>query len=272
MDTLFTPSTVEPVLRRLSNAPGNDRCVWRITVAGEEYEATAAIAAGMWSTQKAAQLGDTMYNRGALNSPEDPTRAERVGRLAEVGFAKLFGLAVDSSYRQGGDDTDFRLPDGSKLDVKARLGSAIAQPDEGWTGLVKARNAYGDLAWLKSDAYIFTYVVEDRVNGNAVVEFIGWADRRLVESQPIVASRRAGLGIANYEIAAKTMRAMRDLPLAVAQGVGQGEAPAVVVRRPSPFGMLRQPKAPVVPVAAVVPMAPVKMLPFGIMRHLPRAA
>src|SRR6185295_3287464 len=41
------------------------------------------------------------------------------GKLGEVAFGRCFGYAVDWSIHAGGDGYDFRLRDGSTVDVKA---------------------------------------------------------------------------------------------------------------------------------------------------------
>ena len=162
-----------------------------VAVSGEDYQACVVASMNMWGNTKPGT-----YGKGLTNLPNDPYRVSRVGRLGEMGFARLLGTYPDLEYKKGGDDSDFTYK-GLTIDTKT------AFSNYGFA-LVYAENESGRLIPLKSDIYVFGFLkFEFRTTNRAEITYVGYASKELILAQPIVPARRGTHK--NYELPYKKL-------------------------------------------------------------------
>jgi hypothetical protein len=94
------------------------------------------------------------YGKGILNDKNDVHKTERIGRLGEIAYGKLFNCDPDLEYRRGGDKYDFLLGD-KKIDVKT------SAHNHGNFHYVVHSDDRGHVYDLRCDIYIFFYLVEE---------------------------------------------------------------------------------------------------------------
>lgn len=137
-----------------------------VLIKQEEYLECVRAAKNMWCSSKPG-----IYGRGLLNTPTDPTRTERMGRLGEKALSLYLNLKPDFEYKELGDAGDlvFGL---NKVDIKT------ASRDYGKL-LVQAENEFGYKTPLKSDYYVAAVILKD--NGiEALVKLVGWCTKEEV--------------------------------------------------------------------------------------------
>lgn len=133
--------------------------IFSIDISGDEYRICENFSHNMWCSKKQG-----MWGRGIINTKDDQTKAERIGILGEMAFAKIYGLGLDIEYRKGGKTIDFLSCDNKKIEIK----TAHKKPKYE-AGLVKC------LKTMKADIYIFGYVdKDDKEKAEATVVFVGF--------------------------------------------------------------------------------------------------
>jgi hypothetical protein len=157
---------------------GKFKKFYHILIRKDEYKICVDCACNMWANEK----DGSKFNRGLLNSKKDPYRTERIGRLCEMGFGKLFDMSIDTEYKKFGDTMDFLYKE-KKINVKG----AAKYPS--WeAGLVKAADSSGRKSELKQDIYVFGYMKnENKEQEQANVVLVGWQTRDYIlglESSP----------------------------------------------------------------------------------------
>jgi hypothetical protein len=150
---------------------GKFKKFYHILIRKDEYKICVDCACNMWANEK----DGSKFNRGLLNSKKDPHRTERIGRLCEMGFGKLFDMAIDTEYKKFGDTMDFLYKE-KKINVKG----AAKYPS--WeAGLVKAADSNGRKSELKQDIYVFGYMKnENKEQERANVVLVGWQTREYI--------------------------------------------------------------------------------------------
>lgn len=143
----------------------------KYVIHSEDYQLAVTFAAQQWSNRKP---GD--YGRGFANNPDDPYRVSRVATLAEIAFARMYGLTPDLEPRPGGDlGYDF-VVSGLTIDIKTSMSAANYDRNE-WV----FRHEGGALEPLKADIYVGSQLLhEDRNRGAACIEFMGWISRQTI--------------------------------------------------------------------------------------------
>lgn len=123
--------------------------VCRILIEENNYEVCDYYSFERWSNKKKGQWGE-----GLANSKEDPRKVERVGLLGELGVGILFGLPLDLTYREGGDNYDFVLFS-KTCNVKMRTEA----PPRHDRGIIKCRHSV-DTAYmpLTHEFYMFGFL------------------------------------------------------------------------------------------------------------------
>lgn len=144
---------------------------YHILLKKDEYKTCVDCACNMWANEK----DGSKLNRGLLNSKRDPYRTERIGRLCEMGFGKLFDMPIDTEYKKFGDTMDF-LYKKKKINVKG----AARYPS--WeAGLVLACNNQGRKSELKQDIYVFGYMKnENKEQETANIVLVGYQTREFI--------------------------------------------------------------------------------------------
>lgn len=110
----YIPVQVSPEICQLDNR-GTPLSAFRIVVEGEEYNRCEESAKEMWSHKKKG-----LWGRGYINTPDNPYRVERTGRLGEMAFSKITDSPIDLTYIEGGDKHDTILF-GNTINVKAAV-------------------------------------------------------------------------------------------------------------------------------------------------------
>lgn len=166
-----------------------------IDIIDDEYDIVQEIAKKMWSNTKSG-----FYGSGMLNTKSDPYRVERIGKLGEAAFGKLFNLPVNIETIENGDNgIDFVIGK-EKIDVKC------SARDYG-VGLVKATSESGKvLLHLNSDCYVFGYIEsDDIVNKKAKVKLIGYKTKQSILKTKTCPARMHEAKHMNYEIPYESM-------------------------------------------------------------------
>lgn len=132
-----------------------------VVVEGEDYDQCVEASKNQWSSSKS----------GNYLNPKDQFQAERTGLLGEMAFAMIFGLPVDLSYRETGDDGwDFMLSSGHKIDVKTNIGYQRFNPSY----CIRFQEETFETHRLNADIYVVGYIYsEDKENKKAVVYLVG---------------------------------------------------------------------------------------------------
>lgn len=197
-EKFYTGKKVKPSLMKLTFGD-IEKVVYKVDVVGDEYEMCNDFSSNMWANKKTG-----FYGRGMINSKDDPHKAERIGKLGEMAFSKVFGFPVDFTYREGGDKYDF-VCNKFKVDVK----TSSKRP---WyeAGLITATNKNGNPMELKSDIYIFGYVMlEDREKKISSIILVGGCDKETVINRPM-SKAKVGNHL-NYEILYKESTSIKDI-------------------------------------------------------------
>lgn len=169
----------------------------QIQITPRLYKKIEKASQNRWSSSKRGRFG-----RGLINRKDDPFRAERLGLLGEAALAKLIDRKVDYEYKEGGVPFDFRL-NNLKLDIKT------AHRNYG-SGLIRAKTPTGVPLTLKSDIYVFGYVVsEDKLNKIAVIELVGYLEKEEIEKCNVVPAK-IGKHY-NYEIPYQILKPIEEI-------------------------------------------------------------
>lgn len=134
---LYYPDTIDPYY-------GWDGSVI-IKLNRDEKRKAIEYSKNCWSNKKAGA-----YGSGTQNTKSDPNKIERIGKLAEIAFAKIYNLGVDLSYREYGDNYDFKT-DNYSIDVKCST-------------KIDALRWYIKTTTVKCDLFIFCSPVDDMEN------------------------------------------------------------------------------------------------------------
>ena len=168
-----------------------------VEISGKNYEKCLESSKNMWCSSKKGQ-----YGHGLINTPCDPTKVERIGRLGEMALSLVTGLQPDFGYIKNGDASDFI---GTKIDMK----TASKYPRYE-TGLIQAINERGVKLPLKNDIYVFGYVIKDDITNHlANIEIVGWQTKEFIEKLPIVIARMGSHQ--NYEVPYKNLLPIEGL-------------------------------------------------------------
>ncbi len=173
-DGFIYPEKVDPFWTKEPRICG-DKDICRVRITDDEYKAVES--PNLWSTSNKSP-----YRKGLMNSPDDPMRVERQGKMAEMAFAKLFhGLGVDTNFYKGGDSRDFWLGPAS-VDIKnATTPSAIKNQ----CNFLRVVTEDGYSVKPKCDIYVSAYTEwESRQAKFISVLLVGWQGKKYVESLP----------------------------------------------------------------------------------------
>lgn len=183
MSDIFVPKQVSINNYKL-NYNGNNLNVVRVEINKEEYIKCENSSNKMWANKKKGTWGS-----GYMNTPDDPFRVERTGRLGELAFCKITQSPVDFSYIEFGDknDTIFR---GNTINIKTQMKLY---------GVIMVRcEMYARPIILNEDIYVFSYLSkDDRKNKKATVDFLGYLLKTELIKKPKVT--KEGRGWTNYE-------------------------------------------------------------------------
>jgi len=141
-----------------------------VKIFGKRYALCEFAAQRMWSHNKNDKNEIQKYNRGLLNSNNDPYLTERTGRLGEMAVCLFLNNdKMDVTYRPFGDRGDLII---SKrvLEVKT------ARHNYGEL-LVRHISSGGKIVPIKSDLFIAATVeFENKVKKYAMIKLVGWID------------------------------------------------------------------------------------------------
>lgn len=157
--------------------------IFHIFIRPDEYSIALEAADNMWCSK----------NKGYLNTNQDPKKTERIGRLGEVAFGKIFNLSIDMEYKEYGDTMDFFLNQ-NKINVKC-----ASKYPEYEAGLVRMCNNDGREVELKQDLYVFGYLKnENKQLKQANVVLVGYQQVDFIKK---LEKRNAKIGNHyNYEV------------------------------------------------------------------------
>ena len=178
-DGLWMPNNTEPFWQtRFNDKISREVCVVEITA--EEYLYVEEAVENWWLNQKHGEWGEGLAN----NTEEgDGKKAQRIGLLGEVAFAKIFQVLVQVGYEFRGNDYDFDFL-GETWEMKTALCNREA-------GLVRVISDTGVELPLSADNYIFAYLVsEDKEQKCAKIALVGTITKDLLQEQPIVPARK----------------------------------------------------------------------------------
>lgn len=198
MSELYLPTQVVPFLKTHK--------VGRLDIEGitvklmpYEWDVCDQVSGQMWANKKGGH-----YGKGLINSEEDPRRAERIGKIGEMAFAKISGLGVDVEYKEKGDDYDFITPCGT-IDIKTS--SKIPAYKQ---LLITGESAHGKAYEIKSDIFIAAFLAyEDRLAKKATVVIVGWCTKEEAMKGGLKKGR-AGRH-KNYEVHYRELRPISEL-------------------------------------------------------------
>ena len=194
--SLYQPQIIEPVIRKIEYSDCQIFGI-QVYISIEEYNIASKSAQEMWANSKKGN-----YGRGLVNTNTDPFKVERVGRLGEIAFSKIFGVPVDLGYREGGDSYDFLL-NGQHYDIKTRC-----QKYDPQVGMVYSFTGSGKPIPLKSDIYVFG-LFEESILGLHTVFLAGYCTKeQLITLGPTKARRGSHY---NYEIPFKNLSSILEL-------------------------------------------------------------
>lgn len=156
----------------------------------QEWDICDEVSKNYWSSKKGG-----VYGKGIINTEDDKTRVERVGLLGEMAFAKISGLPMNVSYKEQGDDYDFRF-DGGTIDVK---NASRLPPYKQMLVFGKHGNNSKPLE-LKSDYFVSSFLAfEDRDAKKATIIIVGFCTKDELLSQGLVRARAKKCSHYNYE-------------------------------------------------------------------------
>ena len=182
----YQPKKIEKITECESRCQGKLLTLISVQVENEEYQMCEDYSHVCWSTKKKG----SDWNKGLINNEADPRRTERTGKLGEMAFGKVFGIPVDCSYRERGDEQDFILQD-HKVNLKTASRNY-------YYGLVKAKE-YGKVLEIKHDLFAFAFVkYDDRAAKSAEIILVG-VELASKTSQREMQPARLGRHL-NYEV------------------------------------------------------------------------
>lgn len=172
MSDTYTGIQVVPFMKDHKIGRLNINCI-TVKITPEEWKVCHETSSNMWANKKKG----SKYNKGLINTEEDPHFAERVGKLGEVAFSKISGLPVDIAYKEKGDDYDFVCPIGT-IDVKTSCKLPAYKQM-----LITGESAGGAKFDIKSDIFVAGFLShEDKILnenpwGKATVIIVGWCTK-----------------------------------------------------------------------------------------------
>lgn len=161
-----------------------------VDIFGEEYEMCDHYSKLMMANSKTGA-----YGKGIANTKSDPYKVERIGRLGEMAFAKLYDRYVDFTYYSKGDEYDFINDHGQTLDIKTACncyGSGLIRVQEG-----------SRIFPLGCDYYMFGFLKNENIQLNqASIVIVGWISKNeiLKNFNKLVPSKSKYSSHMNYEI------------------------------------------------------------------------
>jgi len=190
---MFFPKVISPVYETIVSN-NNILTIIEVLVGGEDYKLCEQSSNNMSVNHKKGEWG-----LGLSNYENDPRIVERVGRLGEMAFAKIFGLGVDLDYREFGDNYDFIFLNNLTVDIK----TAICRPLYD-AGLIRAASSENNLLPLKCAVYFFSYIKnENRNEKRATIHLLGGKKRNDIINMEIKKARKGHHY--NYEILYKDL-------------------------------------------------------------------
>ena len=172
---------------------GKGRICPVVEIEGEDYEICDKYSKMYWANSKKGR-----YGSGLCATQSDPYKPVRVGMMGELAFAKLFGVDVDFTYREGGDRSDF-LIGRYHVNVKCAM-------EDRCVGLVYCENDWGKDVKVTSDFYVFSYIRKDRN-----VTFVGYADHEMVIASERRFGRAKNSKHRNYEVDYNDLKPMSHM-------------------------------------------------------------
>ncbi|HOT89505.1 MAG TPA: hypothetical protein PLC59_00370 [Bacteroidales bacterium] len=172
-----------------------------VIVKEDEYQFCVWSSENMGAnTWKSNNIKEDKWKRGYINTPNDPRKVERRGRIGELAFCKLTGTAVDFRNISGGDVFGDTIYLGKKTNVKN-------QSKPYGVGQVRHQTGYGKTLPIRQDLYVFGWTEsEDRSRCVATVRFWGASTKKMIEQSPIVKRKWV-----NYEINYESLLPIRNL-------------------------------------------------------------
>lgn len=149
----------------------------RVFIDNSDYEIAKDASENMWCSGKSGR-----YGRGILNTKDDKFRTERSGRLGEVALGKVLGLEIDSMYRHGGDNFDFKVGCLS-IDIKTSVKKQTSQ-NRIRRSYVRYMDGRRGRLNLKCDLYVAAEVDDDTETQTAVVDIFGYMSRSGLKDLP----------------------------------------------------------------------------------------
>lgn len=160
---------------------GNFKKIYNVYINPDEYEICVKAAANMWANKKTG----SDYNKGLINTKQDPHRAERTGKLGEMAMGKIVGLPMDTEYRQFGDEQDF-IYRNNKINVKC-----TSEYPSYEAGLTRCLSDKGFPIELVQDIYVYGYLKnENRQSKEANAVIIGYQTKEFIEKLEKVKARK----------------------------------------------------------------------------------
>lgn len=161
-----------------------------ITVDGEAYIKASNASRGFWASSKPGS-----YGRGLKNSPEDPTRIERIGILGEIAFAIAANIPYQDNirYQKYGMLQDFITADGQTVDVKTSLKNRSPV-------YLKVHDSTLEVASRCMFFMVCGLVHEDAATNTAVIQLHGYQTRSFIQTLPIKPSPIRGATHRNFEL------------------------------------------------------------------------
>jgi hypothetical protein len=149
---------------------------YHVFINSDEYDICVEAAQNMWANKKKG----SEYNKGFLNTKEDPVRTERTGRLGEMAFGKMIEQPMDTEYKEYGDTMDF-LYKGYKINVKC-----ASKYYDSETGLIKSHTETGYPVGLKQDIYVIGYLKnENKKLKQANVVILGYQTKEVISKYEV---------------------------------------------------------------------------------------
>jgi hypothetical protein len=172
-----------------------------IRVEANAYKECDAFSRAMWANSK---VGNE-YNRGILNTKEDPYKTERVGALGEMAFSLFMGAPVDFEYSKFGKEVDFTI-NGKTIDVKT-----AAEKSKYSISLLRATTDRGNPVKISCDVYVSAYIIEENIGTSAQVALVGWHLLPEILEQKQLPARRKFSRHKNYELKYEDSHPMESL-------------------------------------------------------------
>lgn len=171
IEEIYIPEKIVPVSYYVPLMNKQDILGIITTIKDKEYELCDRYSGNMWANSKPGHWG-----KGMINTPKDRRKAERIGRLGEMAFAKLFGASIDLSYRKNGDNKDCTYKD-KRIDIK----TSSTYPRYN-AGLIRAVTEHGKKLRLKCNIYVFGYLKEEnREKKSATIVLVGYEEKEQIE-------------------------------------------------------------------------------------------